>query len=133
MLFFTFPIFAIAFLVAGHNRLRDLLWLILASLVFDFFSGFEFGFLTGLIIILAPCIQLTRKFLTINSRSLISLLFFSIIFSLGFFFLLMFQLPPRHIFSRLPQLLVQSAVISLMVAVVLVGLNRAHDVKKIQN
>ena len=133
MLSFFFPIFAITFLVAGHNRLRDLLWLILASLVFDFFSGLEFGFLTGLIIILALIIEFAGRFFTIKSRSLISLFFFSMIFSLGFFFLLTLQLPARHVFSRLPPLLLKSSVIVLAAAVVLTKFSQTHDSREIQN
>ena len=91
---FIFPVFVILFgLISDDDITNDLPYVMIAAVFFDFFSGFAFGTLIIAILTVFLTIYLTRLFLNIGGRSLVSTIILSLIFIFEYLFLLSFEMP----------------------------------------
>lgn len=99
---FLFPVFAVILLLKSGDLSQTAGRLVLAGLVFDFFSGYEFGRLTLVLLALTFSIFLAKKVLAINPSSFLSLLIFSVLFGAEYLILFSFKLSVREFWFQLP-------------------------------
>lgn len=125
-----FPSFAVLFLLRSQNYNRDFTLVIVASIIFDFFSGFEFGAFIFAVILAALIVYLIKKEFAISSNSLLVSVFFSlliILFVFSFVFILL-KLPIKYIITQLPVLGIES-LITIFVLIIFYDLPKISDKK----
>ena len=99
---FLFPVFAVILLLKSRDLNQTAGRLALTGLVFDFFSGYEFGRLTLVLLVLIFSIFLAKKVLVINPSSFLSLLIFSVLFGAEYLILLSFKFSAGELWFQLP-------------------------------
>ena len=114
---FIFPVFVILFMLTSKGGASELPYIIIASFIFDFFSGLSFGLLTIAILIVFLTIHLTKIFLNIKDRSPIFILILSLVFVFEYFFLLSVKISPRLVISQAPVILLETVVLLIFMGV----------------
>ena len=88
---FIFPVFVILFTLAVSVGKQDLFYVVAASLIFDFFSGFRFGMFTLTILAVLLSIHLFKNQISVSPGPSFSTFFYSLIFVFIFFAILSFS------------------------------------------
>ena len=125
---FIFPVFVILFMLtrpphsymsvgASKNNAADLSYITIASLFFDFFSSFRFGFFTLTILAVSVSIYLFKIRFSVGSTSFFSTLIYSLIFVFEFFVLLSTKSNLQLVVTQIPIIIVETMTILLLTRV----------------
>ncbi len=99
---FIFPVFVIIFLLTSKRDGEELVYVMIAAFIFDFFSGYRFGFMTFVILVIALAIYLFKTRFNVEPRSFLSLAIYSLIFTLLYFTILSTWSKPSLIIDQFP-------------------------------
>ena len=108
---FIFPVFAILFLLTSKHDADELVYVIIAALFFDFFSGYRFGFMTLAILAVALAMYFFKTRFNSSSQSPFSLASYSLIFIFIFFAILSIQSDPRLIITQGPAIITETLIL----------------------
>lgn len=111
---FIFPVFAILFMLTSRNDFHDLLYVIAASIFFDFFSGLTLGFMTLAILVVCLSIFLAKKFISIDGHSAISTFAFGLIFTAEYILLFSFGSSIGAILQNWLFILIETTILSIV-------------------
>ncbi len=85
---FIFPVFVFLFMLSSKRDVDESLYVIGVSFIFDFFSGYHFGFFTLVITFMTVAIFFFKTRFSINHQSLFSLAINCFIFVFVYFAIL---------------------------------------------
>lgn len=108
---FIFPVFVILFVLTSKKDTDELPYIIIASFIFDFFSGFTFGWLTVAILVVFITIYLVKAFFNIDGKSPVLSLVISLIFIFEYFLLLSIKTSPRLLIFQAPLIFSESVIL----------------------
>ena len=111
---FIFPIFVILFLLVSKNDADELVYVAIAVLIFDFFSGYTFGFLALAILAVALAIFFFKTRFNVNSQSFFSLAIYTFIFAFVYLALLSIRSNPRLIITQIPTIVTETTILFLI-------------------
>ncbi len=109
--FFLFPVFVVPFLLLSRDNVSDLLPVVLASLFFDFFSGFRFGFSTLVILGIFLSIHLIKNFIDIDPRAPVIIFLLACVFVVEYILLFSILSPLTLGFSNLSVIFVETGIL----------------------
>jgi len=116
---FVFPVFVILLILHSQKEERDIVGIILVSLIFDFFSGFNFGIYTLAIFLVCVTIYFLKTRMNINARTFISSAVLAIIFVIEFFLILSVASSPRVLISQAVWLILETAIWTIVLELIL--------------
>jgi hypothetical protein len=124
---FIFPVFVIIFLLtrptfasqnlggqASKSDTREISYIAVTAIVFDFFSGYTFGFSTLAILIIDLAIFFFKTRLNVNPRALFSLAVYTLIFVFLYFILLSIQSNSRIIIDQAVIIVTETLILFLI-------------------
>lgn len=111
---FIFPVFAIMFALTAPNDAKNFKEILIASLIFDPFSGYRFGFFTIAIILLMSLIIVFKTRFNIDYRSFFLLGISTIIFTFAYFVIVSIKSDPKLLFFRAAFMLMETAIVFLV-------------------
>lgn len=111
---FIFPVFVILFMLTSKNDTGELPYVAVASLIFDFFSGYRFGFFTFAILAVVLAIFLFKTRFNVDPRSLFSLAVYTLLFIFAYFATLLIKSDLRLMISQAPVIIIQAMAIFLI-------------------
>ena len=111
---FIFLIFVILFMLTSKDEARDLFYIAIASIFFDLFSGFRFGFFVIALLLVSLCVHLFKNRINVNTKSF----FLTIVYSLIFVFIFTVILSIRNMAGIMlltkPIFLAETIIISVL-------------------
>lgn len=108
---FIFPVFVIFFMLTSKSDAHDLLHIAAAALIFDFFSGYRFGFMTFAILAVTLAIVLFKTRFNVNPRFLFFLEIYAIIFIFTYFIILSIRSESSILLSQVLIIILETIVI----------------------
>lgn len=114
-----FPLFAITFLWRSRDIMRDFNWLIAPTLIFDLFSGFEFGIFTLAILLTAGTIYLIKKNFGTNQSSILLSTPFFIFFLFEYLIIYWFKFSWAYFSTNIFYILIYSLGFYFMLSLIL--------------
>jgi hypothetical protein len=111
--FFIFPVFIVLFMLV-RSAGSDLPYVVGASLIFDFFSGFSFGWVTISILAVYFSIHLAKNFISVSGSSFVLLVLMSLLFVIEYFLILSVKVPRAALLTGFPFLILETIIISVL-------------------
>ena len=124
---FIFPVFVILFMLtrptfvsqnlggqASKSDVREISYVAIATLVFDFFSGYYFGFFTIAMLVVVLAIFFFKTRFNINPQSFFPLAIYTLIFTFVYFALLSIKSDPRLILTQAPVIVAETLILFLV-------------------
>jgi len=108
---FIFPVFVIFFLLTSKNDIREISYIAVAAIVFDFFSGYHFGFMTLVTLSVTLVIFFFKTRFNSSSQSPFSLALYLLIFIFVFFAILSIKSNPRLILTQAPIVITETLIL----------------------
>ena len=108
---FIFPVFTILFMLTSKNDIREISYIAVVALIFDFFSGYRFGFMTLAILAVALAIFFFKTRFNSSSQSPFSLALYTLIFIFLYFVLLSIKSDPRLIIIPAPAVITETLIL----------------------
>lgn len=134
---FIFPVFIILFILTSKSDTDELVYVPAASLFFDFFSGYRFGFFTLAVLTVVLAIFLFKTRFNVSRQSLFSLVIYTFIFTFAYFAIISIMSSPRFLIDQAYTIMVEVIVVFIMFNLVFhkVGkkLKTFHGFRQIQN
>lgn len=111
---FIFPVFAIFFILTGKNDAREITYIAAASVFFDFFSGYTFGFSTFIILVIVLAVFFFKTRFSVNHKSFLSLAVYTMIFTFAHFAILSVKSEPQLIVSQAAAIITETMILFLI-------------------
>ena len=113
--FFIFPVFVILFMLVSCNNAADLPHVTVATLLFDFFSGYPFGFFTIAILGLAVAIFIFKSRFNVEPTSFIPLAIYSLLFVFAYFVIVSIKSKSAILLSQVPIIITETLIVFSLV------------------
>ena len=108
---FIFPVFVILFMLVSRNNAADLPYITIAAIIFDFFSGYPFGFFTIAILGLVAAIFIFKSRFNVEPTSFISLAIYLLLFVFAYFALVSIKSNSAILLSQAPVIIIETLII----------------------
>lgn len=107
---FIFPVFVIIFLLTSRHDADELVYVIPVALIFDFFSGYGFGFTTIAIMAIALLIYFFKTRFSVEPGSFLALAIYSLIFTFVYFAILSIRSGPHLIINQVSVIIAETLI-----------------------
>ncbi|OGN05167.1 MAG: hypothetical protein A2831_01640 [Candidatus Yanofskybacteria bacterium RIFCSPHIGHO2_01_FULL_44_17] len=111
---FIFPVLAILFMLTSKNEAREMSYIVIASLFFDFFSGYIFGWATLIILAVVLIIFFFKTRFNVSSQPILSLAIYTLIFTFVYFAILSVKSDLRFMTSQSTAIIIETLILFLI-------------------
>lgn len=113
---FIFPVFVILFMLTSRNGAREIPYIVVISLVFDFFSGYHYGFMIIIILFIVSAIIFFKTYFSVDPQSFLSLAVYTLVFSFAYFALISIKSGFRigELITRIPTITIEIAAVFIV-------------------
>lgn len=107
---FVFPVFIILFILISRRSSGNLGYVVASSLIFDIFSGFAFGWLTGAVLAVYLTALAIKKFIAISLDSWLKLIILTILLTGEYVLLMLIKSDIRVLADNAVSIIGQTAI-----------------------